>query len=338
MVRCCKISCLRHDRILAKFFGDGGGRFGSLLLRGGHWRALHESGLFAILATSPRRTRLLPGKEQSQMHRLAISELTTFRWTFEEDVHNLAASGITAIGIWRQKLSDFGEEKGLELLAEYGVSVSSLAWVGGFTGSDGRSYRDSVRDAREAIQLAGLLRAPSVIVYSGARGGHTSNHARRLFKNALADLLPHAAEHGVALAIKPLHPGCAADWTFLVDLDSTIALIEDLSDPRLKLAFDSYHFGFHEDCVDRIASIIDHIGLVQLGDGHDPPRGEQNRCRLGDGCIPLVDIVRTLDSGGYRGFYEVKLLGEDVEPFTYHELIHHAKSVFAGWGVSSHVS
>ena len=63
-----------------------------------------------------------------------MNELTTFRWSFEEDVHNYAAADINAIGVWRQKLSDYGEEKGIELLSEYGMQVSNLLWAGGFTG------------------------------------------------------------------------------------------------------------------------------------------------------------------------------------------------------------
>ena len=52
------------------------------------------------------------------MLRLSMNELTTFRWSFEEDVHNYAAADINAIGVWRQKLSDYGEEKCIELLSE----------------------------------------------------------------------------------------------------------------------------------------------------------------------------------------------------------------------------
>ena len=113
------------------------------------------------------------------MLRLAVNEMTTFRWSFEEDVNQYAAAGIPGIGIWRQKLSDFGEEKGVELLGESSLTVSSLLWAGGFTGSDGRSYRDSVADAREALRLAGALQTRCLVVYSGARAGHTANHAAR---------------------------------------------------------------------------------------------------------------------------------------------------------------
>ena len=85
------------------------------------------------------------------MARLAISEVTTFRWSFEEDVERYRAAGIRAIGVWRQKLADIGAEKGAALLRKAGLAVSSLQWAGGFTGSDGRTHEESLHDARQAI-------------------------------------------------------------------------------------------------------------------------------------------------------------------------------------------
>ena len=49
----------------------------------------------------------------ARMSRLSINELTTYRWSFEEDVTRYKAAGIAGIGVWRQKLADFGEEKGV---------------------------------------------------------------------------------------------------------------------------------------------------------------------------------------------------------------------------------
>ena len=119
---------------------------------------------------------------------LSISETTTFRWSFEEDVTRYAAAGIPAIGVWRQKLSDYGEAKGIELLAESRMAVSHLFWAGGFTGSDGRSFRASIEDAADALRTAAALGTHTLVAHSGARAGHTFNHARRLFKDALAEL------------------------------------------------------------------------------------------------------------------------------------------------------
>ena len=60
------------------------------------------------------------------------------------------------------------------------------------------------------------------MVYSGARAGHTYNHARRLFKDALVELAPLAAELDVSLAVEPMHPACAAEFTFLHTVDDVV--------------------------------------------------------------------------------------------------------------------
>ena len=99
---------------------------------------------------------------------LSVNEITTYRWTFDQDVARYRAAGIEAIGVWRQKLADYGEERGIELLRESGLNVSNLLWAGGFTGSDGHSYEESIEDAREAIRLARLLsdRFPETIAHA----------------------------------------------------------------------------------------------------------------------------------------------------------------------------
>jgi len=265
------------------------------------------------------------------MAKLAVSEMTTYRWSFEEDVQNYVKLGIGGIGVWRQKLSDFGEEKAAELLDESGLHVSSLLWAGGFTGSDGRSYRDSVHDARDAIRLAGRLHADCVLVYSGARAGHTHNHARRLFRSAIAELLPFAGEFGVRLAIEPMHAGCAAEWTFLTSLEPTLELLDELCDPALTLAFDTYHLAQDAGVVELLPDIVSRIGIVHLGDSREPPQGEQNRCRLGDGNLPLPAIVSLLQRAGYDGYFEVELMGEEIEASDYVDLLSHSKQAVELW-------
>ena len=124
------------------------------------------------------------------MAELSMNETTTFRWSFEEDVAQYAAAGIPAIGVWRQKLSDCGLSKARELLRRSGLKVSHLFWAGGFTGSDGRSYRESVDDAAEAVRTAAELDCRTLVVCSGPRAGHTYNHARRLVQGALTRVGP----------------------------------------------------------------------------------------------------------------------------------------------------
>jgi sugar phosphate isomerase/epimerase len=254
-----------------------------------------------------------------------MNELTTYRWSFEEDVQNYARAGIQALSVWRQKLSDFGEEKGVELISECGLSVSSLMWAGGFTGSDGRSHKESVEDAHEAIKTARQLQAGCLIVYSGNRAGHTHNHARRLLNSALKDLIPHAADAGVTLAIEPMHAGCAREWTYLTDLDETLELVASFDSPELKIVFDSYYFGMQQDICNRFSDLVPKLAVVQLGDARKEPDGEQDRCALGSGVIPLDAIVTGLLEAGYDGCFEIKLMGQEIEAMEYDQLVADSK-------------
>jgi sugar phosphate isomerase/epimerase len=268
-------------------------------------------------------------EETTRMAKLSVNETTTFRWSLEQDAAAYSAAGIPAIGVWRQKLSDLGAERAAEVLAEHQLEASHLFWAGGFTGSDGRSYRESVQDGCEAVRTAAGLKAGCLTVCSGARAGHTFNHANRLIKDALTEVAAVAEEHGVTLAIEPMHPGCAADCTFVTSLDEALRLLDTIGSPWVKMVFDTYHLGHDAALVARIPEITPRIALVQLGDAHQSPKGEQNRCRLGEGILPLSEIVGALKAAGYDGFYDVELLGEDVEASDYHSLLAHARTAYA---------
>jgi sugar phosphate isomerase/epimerase len=263
------------------------------------------------------------------MSELSMNETTTYRWSFEEDVAEYAAAGIPAIGVWRQKLSDCGLAKALELLQQTGLRVSHLFWAGGFTGGDGRSYRESIEDAREALGTASALGTKILAVCSGPRAGHTHKHARRLIENALVELLPQAEDLGVTLAIEPMHAGCSAEWTFLTTVDDVLDLLNSIGSRQVKMVLDTYHVGQSPGLAERAAEIAPHVAIVHLGDGRHPPDGEQSRCRLGDGIVPLRDIVAALETAGYNGYYDVELHGEEIEIADYHSLLEHAKQAFA---------
>ena len=262
------------------------------------------------------------------MTRLSISETTTLRWSFEEDVVRYRQAGIHSMGAWRHKLSDFDIENGAAFLKQNEMAVSHLFWAGGFTGSEGRSFEDSVIDAREAIRTASILGTDYLVIYSGSRLGHTDAHARRLFCDALDELLPLAKKLGIFLLIEPMHPGCAIDWTVVTSLEESLQLIDQIGHPNLRLLLDTYHVGLDERLFEQIEAILPHLGLVQLGDRHRPPRGEQNRCLLGQGRVPLRRIIDHLKAAGYEGDYDVELFGEDLEIKEYGQLLEHAKELF----------
>lgn len=269
------------------------------------------------------------------MLQFSVSELSTYRWSFEEDVIQYHRAGYNAMGIWLPKLIDYGEEKGVELLQEYQMQISSLQWVGGFTGSDGRTYRESLLDALDTIQLAADIGAKTVIVLAGGRGGHTKNHANRILRCAL-DVLAEAAQAvNVQLALEPMHMGCGSKWSFLNTVPQCLDVISAIDNPNLGLVFDSYHLAQDLTTMPWLESIIPHVRLVQLGDAKHAPMGEQNRCLLGHGSVPVDDIVGLFQAGGYDGFYEIEIIGQAVEHLDYEDILGESKIKAQQWQLTA---
>ena len=63
-----------------------------------------------------------------------------------------------------------------------------------------------------------------------------------------------------------------------------------------------------------------------MADSKHPPKGEQNRCLLGEGTIPIGEIIAALQEGGFNGFYDVELMGEDVEACDYEHILNQSRT------------
>lgn len=254
--------------------------------------------------------------------------MTTYRWSFEEDVTAYRSQGIEGIGVWRQKLSEFGEERGADLLRESGLTVTSLSSAGGFTGSDGGSFDDAVADALDAVRVAGEIQAACLVVISGARAGHTKNYARRLLRDALVELGDAAAEENVQVAIQPMRTPFSAKWSFLNSIDATLDVLHRCNHAHVGMAFDVYQFGREAGICRRLKEIAPWLRTVAVSDAREFPRTEYDRCLPCEGTIPLVDIVQALEAAGYTGFYDLQILSEEYWSSDYQQLLHSCQEAF----------
>jgi len=263
------------------------------------------------------------------MLELSMNEVTTYRWSFEQDVENYRRAGYRSIGVWRHKLVDLDEEYAVDLLAGSGLSVSSLACAGGFTGVGGSSFSDGVEDAIVALRLAAKIGAGCLVIYPGGRNNHTSRHAFRLLDMALDELVPLAEHYEVPLALEPMHVACASQWTFLTDFERVADLVADFNSPYLKLACDTYHLPWTSSDREVLGDIAPHISVVYLADRREPPSIDHSRCPLGSGQLPLADVVATLVEAGYTGPFGVRLMGPDIQPSDYGHLLKQSQRAFA---------
>jgi sugar phosphate isomerase/epimerase len=244
--------------------------------------------------------------------RFAVSQLTTLRWELPEELCHCIEHGFNAISLWRPKLSDISVTEARSLLERAAVQVACLQWAGGFTGSDGRTFRESVDDCCEAIDTAEQLEADTLVVYAGCRGGHTLSHARRLVLQALQELAPIAAAAGVSLAVKPIREPAAPGCGFLATLAEAVEVIEVVDHPQVGLAIDLWAYADDPACFRDCNRLARHTRLVSIADRVGPLHADQERLPPGRGGLPLIRRLEALVRAGFYGVVEIDPVGETV--------------------------
>jgi sugar phosphate isomerase/epimerase len=268
------------------------------------------------------------------MFHVAISQLTTSRWELPEEIARLADHGFDRLSLWRAKLSDHGSAAAASLLTSAGMRVSSLQWAGGFTGSDGRTFAESVEDAAEAIETAAAVGAPVLVVHSGCRGGHTRAHARRLLVQALEMLAPIAGAAGVTLAVKPMHATAASGCSFLTHLVDALELVEDAADPAVRMAFDLWQFADDPGLVRLLPRLAAATVVVQVADRNGPPTSELERLPAGHGSLPLESLALAFIDHGYGGDFEFDPVGDTVASLGYERVLAETRRVTDAWAAA----
>lgn len=262
---------------------------------------------------------------------VAVSQMTSSRSELADELALLGGLGFGAIALWRPKVSDTGAAATRRLLSAAGVRVSTLQWAGGFTGGDGRSFAESIDDAFEALSTAEEVGAPTLIVHSGCRGGHTKSHAQRLLVQALETLVPVAARAGVTLAVKPVHAGACPGFSFLADLVSALDLVDRFDEATVRLALDLWHFGDDPSLSRLLPRLAAATAVVQVADRAGPPAPAADRLPAGHGRLPLVGMLETLVDLGYEGPVEFDPVGEAVEILGYEGAWQETQLVADAW-------
>lgn len=257
----------------------------------------------------------------TDLRRWSINQTTTFRWALDEDAEQYQLAGFKSIGVWRKKLEEFGVERGIDLIQESGLNVSSLSWAGGFTGANGYGFDEAIDDAREAIQIASDINADALVVSPGTRAGHTRKHARRLLFDALDVLVDDAAKADVVLALQPMHRHFSAQWTYLNSIDETLSILEYYSSPHLRLAIDLAHFWQEDAFEDRFTQLANWLAVVQANDHAGDICTPYNHCLPGDGVVPVQSILDAILAAGYRGSFELGLWSHEIWQADYQQVL-----------------
>lgn len=263
------------------------------------------------------------------MVKFAIVQNTTPNWNFEKDVQGYSDAGIEGIGVCWDKLQAYGVAKGIDLLKNSGLVVSSLIGIGWFTMDPSVHLPFRIEDPQEAIELTAELGANYLTVVAGPPYKYSLKEALVVNMDIIAQLVPIAQAKGVRLALEPLHPIYTWDSSVVNTLGVALDVVEAIDSPHLGLLLDTYHIWWDHNLETLIPRAAGRIFGVHVNDWrHPPPSFYSGRAMMGEGIIPIGRILRLIEATGYEGFYEVEVLSEELWESDHTELVSRCRASF----------
>ncbi|MFF3993568.1 sugar phosphate isomerase/epimerase family protein [Streptomyces cyaneofuscatus] len=250
--------------------------------------------------------------------RLSLNQETIKQWSLPELAEGCVKAGIGKVGLWRAPVQAYGVERTARLLADAGLTVTSLCRGGFLTAPDPAERAAALDDNRRAIDEAATVSTDTLVLVSGGLppGSRDLYGARERVAEALAELAPYAAERGVRLAIEPLHPMFASDRCVVSTLAQALDLAERFPAEQVGVVVDTYHVWWDDRAPEQIAraGAGGRIHSFQLADWITPlPAGVLlGRGQLGDGSVDFRAWRTEVEAAGFDGPIEVEIFNETL--------------------------
>ncbi|MCM1939518.1 sugar phosphate isomerase/epimerase [Streptomyces sp. G3] len=250
--------------------------------------------------------------------RFSINQMTVKQLSLPELTTACGDLGIGNVGLWREPVQAYGVEAAAKLVRDAGLTVTTLCRGGFLTATDPAERARALADNRRAVDEAATLGTDTLVLVSGGlpAGDKDLNAARERIAEALSELAPYAEQHGVRLAIEPLHPMYAADRCVVSTLTQALDLAERFPAHQVGVTVDTYHIWWDDRAPAQIAraGAGGRIHTFQLADWTTPlPEGVLNgRGQIGDGAIDMREWKSYVEAAGYSGPIEVELFNEEL--------------------------
>jgi sugar phosphate isomerase/epimerase len=237
-----------------------------------------------------------------------INGATTMPYPVETDIAVAGQAGFQAVELWTPKVYTFLETHPVaELKArldEYGLAVATMCPYSLICFGDTAANLENLQ--RGAEIAAGIGCATLLVCADGPPAGMGREEALRRAGEAAARHAEAIADIGVGLAVEPLgnHP-------LVPGPREALALINHAGHPNVGLMMDTFHYyKSGVPLADVQALPADLLRVVHINDCEDLPRDQLtdgHRLYMGEGVIPILDMLRAVADNGYAGPVSVEI-------------------------------
>jgi sugar phosphate isomerase/epimerase len=277
------------------------------------------------------------GTTVDYLDRIAMSEVTTFKWSIDQDIEGYARHRFPGIEIWLNKVARNGapydtlpageiEDTAIERLVgdldTAGLEVASVVCAGGLTAPDDRRRTQRISHLRFTVRFAAAVGAEAVLVVPGDLDGADRPRAIERASSALREALPDAHRFGVALSIEPLRP---VHTDFVNTLPQALELVAAVDDPQCGICMDTFQVWRGAEERDEVLREIREAApctqIVQIADSLPEPRSKEDRLIPGEGVLPLDHMLAQLFATDYKGWLAVEIMSTELWAGDYDDLL-----------------
>jgi sugar phosphate isomerase/epimerase len=249
--------------------------------------------------------------------RLSVSQITTFRSSFADDLHAYKEAGFDGIGIWELKLPEGGDAEALEQFEASGLesaaavpnlpSILPLPRLGGPT-----DPAERVDAYCRSLERLAPFEPSCVVLLTGTAEQRDPDEARATVVDGLRTIAAEAQRLDLRIALEPYQREGGEEWTIVSSIPDAVELIHDAGDhPALGLQFDIWHLWNTPSLLDDIETELDRFDGVHICDYRESTRGWCDRALPGEGIAHVPSILRALDEAGWDGLYDIEIFSDD---------------------------
>lgn len=243
-----------------------------------------------------------------------LSQVCTLNSTFEQDIEDYAAGQCRAVEIWLTKLETYVESHTVDdvrrLLEQNEMAAPVASYQGGLLASQGEARKEAWDLLARRLELCRAMGVELIVVACDVPAPLSQQVIDRA-RASLTQLADEVGKHDMRSAVE-----FQATSAFGNNLQTGLALLNEVGSPRLGLCLDAFHFYVGPSKTEDLGGLTsENLFHVQLCDLADTPRElatDSDRILPGEGDIPLAPIIDRLRAIHYQGCVSVELMNPQI--------------------------
>lgn len=227
---------------------------------------------------------------------------------FPQQISTLAAQDADFFGLSIPSCEAYGWEKSLAAIKESGGRVSYLCHGPTVSAKDDEGWAKQIQLLTRAVELAHKAEIPWVYFTTGRQGRLLWEDAAQRWAARIKPLAQYANERGVGIVLENTI-AIRSDISFTHSVRDTATLARMVG---AHLCVDLYCCFGEAGLEETLEHNRDRIAIVQVSDLCIGDLDLPNRQVLGEGDLPLEELLQMVGRTGYEGLLDIELIGPRI--------------------------